>query len=248
MSSNASQTLSEEQIMNEELGIIKQTQASTTNTTTPANKQQVEQKQVEEVKPVLPSETSQEQSLNGEEEGEVISTKQEAEVNDYFNYLAEIFSDNQKKQSERAKEIVKNSNYQATRIDGTTEKITYHKLNRSQDMEVRNIQRQYNKIRGLSEKLRNSYRDPEKDPKYEEFKIAEFVTSSLLKGKIDGDTPRETVAEVLDEEYERIFSERFDIFTRYFFGLSVEQVENYVYKDLTYLTDVAYSEYSATPY
>lgn len=242
MSSNAS--LTEEQIMNEELGIAKQTQQVSSPTPTT-----VEETKVEEERPVLPSETSEEQSLNEEEPEEVISTQQEAEVNEYFNYLSEVFAENQKKQSERAKDIVKDSNYQVSKIDGSgQEKLTYHKLNRSQDMEVRNIQREYNKIRGLSEKLRNSYRDPKKDKKYEEFKIADFVTSSLLKGKIDGNYKREAVAEVIDEEYERIFNERFDIFMRDFFALSEDQIEKYVYKDLTYLADVAYSEYSATPY
>jgi hypothetical protein len=241
MSSNAT-NLSEEQIMNEELGILKQT--STNNQA----KVVLEPSNLPETitLPEKEEEEPKEQPLN--EDNEVLSTKQEAEVNDYFNYLAEIFSENQKKQSEKAKDIVKNSDYKATTVDGKEQKLTYHKLNRSQDMEVRNIQRQYNKVRGLSEKLRNSYRDPEKDSKYEEFKVADFVSSSLLKGKIDGNSSRETIAEVLDEEYERIFSERFDIFTRDFFGLSVEQIENYVYKDLTYLADVAYSEYSSTPY
>jgi hypothetical protein len=237
MSSNAT-NLSEEQIMNEELGIIKQTQQTPTTET-----------KVEE--PVLPSESTEaeEQPLNEDIETEVISTKQENEVNDYFNYLSEVFAENQKKQSERAKDIVKDSNYQVAKIDGSgQEKLTYHKLNRSQDMEVRSIQREYNKIRGLSEKLRNSYRDPDKDKKYEEFKIAEFVTSSLLKGKIDGNSKREAVSEVIDEVYERIFNERFDIFMRDFFALTEDQIEKYVYKDLTYLADVAYSEYSATPY
>jgi hypothetical protein len=35
---------------------------------------------------------------------------------------------------------------------------------------------------------------------------------------------------------------------RDFFALTEDQIEKYVYKDLTYLADVAYSEYSATPY
>lgn len=213
----------------------------------------------EELESLKPSTKEEEEHVTKEVEGtvkEVTITEEEQqqesgpniEINTYLTYLGELLDENQKGQSERAKSIVESGDYEIKKTNGEKVKLTYNLLNRKQDEEVRSIQRKYNKIRILTEKLRNSYLDSEKDPKYQEFKVTDYLANPNLKTRITGESSREEVQEALDEVYEELFSQRLDIFIRDFFGISDEQIDEFMYKELTFIAEVAFSEYSTQPY
>lgn len=177
--------------------------------------------------------------------------------NPYVTLLTETFTGNQKAQNERAQEIVESQVFTVQKSDGTEATLNYKLLNRSEDLQVRNIQRKWFKAKALADKLRPSFLSPKRKNKdgeeidnkdYVEFNIKEFATNPLLKGKISGDATKEEVSEVIDELLDDLFIERFNIFTKAFFGLDESEVDDYKYKDLTFMLDVAYSIYSTVPY
>lgn len=178
--------------------------------------------------------------------------------NPYVTLLTETFGNNQKAQNERAQQIVETQVFTIKKSDNTEEELHYRLLNRSEDLEVRNIQRKWFKVKALADKLRPSFLSPkitnketgeEIDNKdYKEFDIKEYVTNPLLKGKVTAEMSKDEVSEVIDQELDDIFAQRFNIFTKAFFGIEPEKVDEYQYKDLTFLLDVAYSIYSTVPY
>lgn len=177
--------------------------------------------------------------------------------NPYVTLLTETFNGNQKTQNERAQQIVESQSFMIKKADGTEEELQYRLLNRSEDLEVRNIQRKWFKVKALADKLRPSFLSPTiknkageevKNKDYKEFNIKEFATNPLLKGDVTGEMSKDEVSEIIDQKLDDIFAERFNIFSRAFFGIPLEKVDEYQYKDLTFLLDVAYSVYSTVPY
>jgi hypothetical protein len=216
--------------------------------------------------------TDEEKTLLQEEMGELEEKREENPTNEeivletaenpikenpYVTLLTETFTGNQKAQNERAQEIVESQIFTVQKADGTEATLNYKLLNRSEDLQVRNIQRKWFKAKALADKLRPSFLSPKRKNKegeeidnkdYVEFNIKEYVNNPLLKGKISGESTKEEVSEVIDELLDDLFIERFNIFTKAFFGLDESEVDDYKYKDLTFMLDVAYSVYSTVPY
>lgn len=225
MSGNTTVELSEEDMIKEELAILKETQ----------KEKKTKVPEPEEPHPVEETKDREQDAIQVEE------------TNTYLSYLGDLLANNQKGQTERAKKMVESNEYSIKKTNGEVEELNYNLLNRQQDSEVRAIQRKYNKIRILTDKIRNTYRSKE-DPKFEEFKVAEYMENSVLKGRITGESTRDEVQEAIDEVYEELFGQRLDVFLKDFFGITEDQIENYMYKELTFVTEVAFSEYSTTPY
>lgn len=178
---------------------------------------------------------------------DIASEEKPTNTNPYVTVLTETFNENQKEQNERAEQIVETQEFVIKKVDGTEETLDYKNLSRSQDLQVRNIQRKWFKIKSLSDKLRLSFLDEEhKD--YKPFDIKDYTGSPLLKGKVTSDMSKDEVSEVLDELSEEVFGERFNKFAECFFGITQDKVDEYKYKDLTFILDVAYSVYSTVPY
>lgn len=181
------------------------------------------------------------------EQLEVAAEEKPTNTNPYVTVLTETFNDNQKEQNERAQKIVETQEFVIRKTDGTEETLDYKNLSRSQDLEVRNIQRKWFKVKSLSDKLRLSFLD-EDNKDYKAFDIKDFTGSPLLKGKVTSDMTKDEVSEVLDLLSEEVFAERFNKFAECFFGITQDKVDEYKYKDLTFILDVAYSVYSTVPY
>lgn len=167
----------------------------------------------------------------------------------YTAFLSDTFSANQKKQSEEAKRIVEENDWRINRLDGKEDHLAYHLINRSQDVAVRSVQRKWNKIKDLNLKARSGYL-PKDSPAYVEFNVKDYVGNPLLKDYgISGQSTLDEVVEAIDAAQETIFQDRINIMTECFFDIKDQsQLEQYVFKDLTFLVDVAYSSYTALPY
>ena len=164
---------------------------------------------------------------------------EDIELNPYVQFMADTFTENQKQQSDRAKSIVESGDYKVKKVNGEEVTLTYNMLNRKQDVDVRSAQRKWVKLRQLGIDLRDEKK---------EFNVKDYISNPFLKGQIDGDMSREAVLEIVDTVQEEVFQERLAIYADAFFGISPEQIDDYIYKELTFILDVAYSSYSTVPY
>ncbi|MDR4491391.1 MAG: hypothetical protein R2685_10900 [Candidatus Nitrosocosmicus sp.] len=209
---------------------------------------QIEQEELQALK-----ETPNVEEESGEIKRELPSSQENEEAgvitNPYIKYLNDTFTKNQEKQSEEAKEIAESGSFTFTKLNGEKVSFKLGELGRSADIEIRDIQRKWIKVRNAVAKVRNSYLNKD-DENYQEFKIQDYLGVPLFKNAgITSETGRDEVIEILDDLNEQIYQERLEIFSRIFFGITPEQIDNeFVYKRVTFLSDIAYSVYSTRPY
>lgn len=197
-----------------------------------------------EIKRELPP--SQEIPVSEEE-----SKKDEPVINNpYIKFLNDLLKSNQEHQSEEAKQVAESEKFEFTKINGEPPvTFTLGDLARSADIRIRELQRKWSRVNNALRLARSSYLKEDEEG-YNEFKISDYLGVSLFKDAgITGESSREQVIEVLDELNEKVYQERLETLAKEFFGITPEEIDSvYVYKKVTFLTDIAFSIYSVRPY
>ncbi len=178
--------------------------------------------------------SADEQPLSSEEKLE------EEKPNPYAEFLSSQWQKNNEIQTDEAKRIIEENDWEVDLVNGGKEKLTYKMLNRSEDVEVKKAQKDWLRMRTLLIKIR--------DPKYK-FDIKDFIGNKILReAGVTGDTVSEEVAEIIESELDRLYDIRNNVLARCFFNILEENIDKYVYKKLTFTIDVAYSNYTSVPY
>lgn len=179
--------------------------------------------------------TTDEQPLSREEKEE------DGKPNVYAEFLSAQWQKNNEEQTAEAKRIIEQNDWVIQTIDGKTETLTYKLLNRSEDVDVKKAQKNWLHMRGLMLKLRG----------YEEgqFNIKDFINNKHLReAGVTGETTPEDLEDIIQTKLDELYDIRNNVLANAFFNLQEEDIDKYVYKKLTFLIDVAYSNYTSVPY